>query len=104
MMLIRVNALYFLDRRKEIRWNPELVVIPGLKYQLGENGDLVDPEVEGEVDKPAAVVDNSKFNVGTHVVDSAFIDSLLNARKLELMQDPEIVALLNHAMKNNRSS
>ena len=75
-------------------------------YQLGENGDMVDPSevvVEGgEVDKPVGV-DNSKFNVGSHVVDSAFMDSLLNARKLELMQDPEIVALLNHAMKKQSS-
>ena len=67
---------------------------------------MVDPSevvVEGgEVDKPVGV-DNSKFNVGSHVVDSAFIDSILNARKLELMQDPEIVALLNHAMNKKLS-
>ena len=56
----------------------------------------------GEVDKPVGV-DNSKFNVGSHIVDSAFIDSILNARKLELMQDPEIVALLNHAMNKKLS-
>ena len=77
-----------------------------MSYQLGENGDMADPSevvVEGgEVDKPVGV-DNSKFNVGSHVVDSAFMDSLLNARKLELMQDPEIVALLNHAMKKRSS-
>ena len=67
---------------------------------------MVDPSevvVEGgEVDKPVGV-DNSKFNVGSHIVDSAFIDSILNARKLELMQDPEIVALLNHAMNKKLS-
>ena len=65
--------------------------------------DASEVVVEGvEVDKPVGV-DNSKFNVGSHVVDSAFVGSILNARKLELMQDPEIVALLNHAMNKKLS-
>ena len=60
-----------------------------------ENGEVA----EDDDVKPPQAVDDGRFTVGSTVVDNAFIDSLLNARKLELLHDPEIVSLLNRAMQ-----
>ena len=70
----------------------------GSAEENGEVADMADDEV-----KPPQAVDDGRFTVGTTVVDNAFIDSLLNARKLELLHDPEIVSLLNRAIQKRNS-
>ena len=84
---------------------PHHVIMP----RRDEGAAMGTPEENGEVDgsedgdmKPPAV-DDDKFSVGNMTVDAAFVDSLLNKRKLELLHDPDIVSLLNRAMKKRTS-